>query len=270
MQVASTNRIAVVGPLVDKANVNLCVANANPCMGMMSQLNNESIHVWTLMDVQNDCAELREVLSEDELQIASRFCFPHLVSSYIGIHGWMRRLLGLYLDIDPQSLKFVVNEFGKPALAGPHGNLQFNLSHSASVAVLALCKDAAIGIDIEAIRLVEDWEAVAAAHFSRSEYHALQAEPTHERNAAFLRCWTRKEALLKAMGVGLSLDPATFEVGIAKLNSGESIIFQGVDEVNSKWIMTDMQTIPGYIASLVVEGQKRKITQFEWRGENHG
>src|ERR1700749_2443744 len=89
------------------------------------------------------------------------------------------------------------------------------MSHTAGLTMVALCLDAEVGIDVEAVRPIEDRDSIAAMHFSEYEQAALAAEPEHEKTAAFFRCWTRKEAFIKANGAGLSIPLDTFAVSLS-------------------------------------------------------
>ena len=114
---------------------------------------------------------------------------------------------------------FAFNEFGKPEVANPEaadlpGRLRFNLSHTNGLALLAVCLDADLGIDVEAVRAVSDLELIAQSHFSAREVTAFNGFDSAARQRAFFRCWTRKEAFLKAHGKGLSIPLDSFAVSL--------------------------------------------------------
>ena len=115
---------------------------------------------------------------------------------------------------EPSALRFAHNAFGKPSLAEAPG-CHFNLSHSGDAALLAIDAGAPVGVDIEIERAMDDIDAMAQAHFTDAERDALQRSSAGTRAAAFLRTWTRKEACLKAVGTGLSVDPRQLETGCA-------------------------------------------------------
>ena len=133
--------------------------------------------------------------------------------------GLLRALLGRYLGLPSTALVFGYTERGKPFLTGPaEPDLRFNLSHSGGQALFAFAWGREVGVDVEAgERLGEDWPAIAARYFSAREQAELHALPEHRRRAAFLTGWARKEAYLKATGLGIAdglqkievtLDPA--------------------------------------------------------------
>lgn len=153
------------------------------------------------------------LLSDAEKAKANRFHFPHDARRYRASHTALRRLLAQATGEPAQSLTFVEGPFGKPRLPG-RGRPHFNMSHSAGWALIGLCADAPIGVDIEVPRDMSELESLARRNFSPAEFEAMQKVALELRLLAFLRCWTRKEACLKALGSGLSIEPAVFEAGI--------------------------------------------------------
>lgn len=153
------------------------------------------------------------LLSEAEKAKANRFHFERDARRYRASHTALRTLLAQATGAAPQALTFVEGPHGKPHLAGA-GQPHFNMSHSADWALIGICRDAPIGVDIEVPRDMSDLEALAERNFTHAEFTALRAADPAQRLQAFLRCWTRKEACLKALGSGLSIEPAVFEAGI--------------------------------------------------------
>lgn len=153
------------------------------------------------------------VLSEEEAERAARFRFDILARRYRASHVALRQILGKVTGQSPASLQFNTGSEGKPRLAqldGPH----FNLSHSAGWALIGTCASHPIGVDIEVIEPMSDVAALAQSHFSPAEQAAFSRIPIEQQLAAFFGCWTRKEACLKALGSGLTIEPHTFEAGL--------------------------------------------------------
>ena len=157
-------------------------------------------------------ASWRSTLSRAELQRAARFAFEKDRLRYEAAHGALRELLAPNAQRRAGDLRFEAGPFGKPGLADVPG-LEFNLSHSQDLAVVAIGGEP-LGVDVEVPRTVDDLWALSEAHFTEAEQDALARVDTSSRAEAFLRCWTRKEACLKALGLGLSLDTRTLEVGL--------------------------------------------------------
>jgi 4'-phosphopantetheinyl transferase len=150
-------------------------------------------------------------LSEDECRRAECLRFERDRRRYIAAHVALRELLARALDCKPEALQFTHNEFGKPQLvAAPR--CAFNLSHSEGVGLVAIGAGLDVGVDIEVMRELSDVHALAQRCCTSAEYAALFARPDAEHSFAFLRNWTRKEACLKAVGVGLSIGPQAIEV----------------------------------------------------------
>ncbi|MDM0038347.1 4'-phosphopantetheinyl transferase superfamily protein [Variovorax sp. J22G21] len=153
-------------------------------------------------------------LSTEESNRARRFVFARDRSRYLAAHVALRQTLAGPARRHAAQLCFTAGRFGKPALAVATG-LHFNLSHSQGVGLIALSEQAEIGVDVELVRPMIDAGALAADYFDAAERDALAAiEPGPSRDLAFFRCWTRKEACLKAAGVGLGLDTRSFHVGL--------------------------------------------------------
>ncbi|MGJ7510632.1 4'-phosphopantetheinyl transferase family protein [Variovorax sp. GT1P44] len=157
--------------------------------------------------------EAAACLSDEEWERAHRFVFARDRHRFIAAHSALRGALSAHTGIPGAFLDFAHGAFGKPRLVDPVG-VRFNLSHSQSVGLIAISMDSEVGVDVELLRHLPDAEALAEAHFTDAERRALKAVSPDERDRAFLRCWTRKEACLKATGMGLSADTRGFEVGL--------------------------------------------------------
>jgi 4'-phosphopantetheinyl transferase len=151
-------------------------------------------------------------LSSAEQQRAARFAFERHRRRYLASHVALRALLARRCDSAADGLCFVDGPFGKPGLAPP-SRCAFNLSHSGDVALVAIAPDGEIGIDVEVPRALNDALELAARNFTPRECAELDGAPPEALARTFLRCWTRKEACLKAIGSGLSIAPETFEAG---------------------------------------------------------
>lgn len=197
-----------------------------------------------------DLSELGATLSDDERGRASRFRLDRDRSRFIRVRGALRTLLGGYLGVRPVELTFEYGTHGKPALAGRYQDaLQFNVSHSHSLALMAVSADIELGVDVEGIRPMPDADDIAARFFSPREAVELRALPAVSRTAAFFACWTRKEAYLKAVGRGL-----------AALADQDAAAAQ-------EWSLHHLPPLTGYAAALVTRGRPRHL-QF-WSTSNN-
>lgn len=168
---------------------------------------------WVDLDAYAEVVAL-DGLSAQEHARGARMAFGRDARRYLAGRHALRQVLANELDRSPESLVIEPDEFGKPHLL-PAGPLHFNLSHSAHEGLIGVSRDSPVGLDIEVVHQVVDADALAGAHFTdaeRAEW-SRAAEPLRDRT--FLACWTRKEACVKALGVGLSARAATIEAGCA-------------------------------------------------------
>jgi 4'-phosphopantetheinyl transferase len=195
---------------------------------------------------------LESMLSTEEAERAARFHFPADRDRYITAHGCLRDILARYLRGEPAQLSFVAGTHGKPSLATEEA-IDFNLSHSNDYALIAIARGRRVGIDVERMRKGISSFVIAQQYFSKAEVAELQALPIDEREVAFFTCWTRKEAYIKAQGLGLSLPLESFDVS---LSPDEPAILRATrpdfDEA-SRWILYSLEVDPGYKAAMAVE-----------------
>lgn len=228
------------------------------------KLQANEVHLWTVAPGTDEVAEYTALLSEQEMDRARRFRYPALFERFVSDHGRLRMLLAAYLDVDPQTLHFVENEQGKPRLRGPDYRLRFNMSHTQGLTMIAVCLDAELGVDVELMRAIEDRDEIAALHFSAMESQSLQAQAAEERDAAFLRCWTRKEAYIKARGEGLSLPLDQFAVTLGARDRAALVHCAWDDHEPHRWMIEHLQPAPGYIGALAIEQGAWSLLHFTW------
>lgn len=149
------------------------------------------------------------VLSVDERERARSFFFERDRRRFIVARGILRSLLGRYLSTAPETIAFRYGANGKPELAGAAAadGLRFNLAHSEGLAIYAFTRVGEVGIDLERIREMPEWERIAATCLPAAESARLCTGATQRATEEFFRAWTRQEARLKALGVGLGGDP---------------------------------------------------------------
>lgn len=182
----------------------------------MTSARRPEIAVWSWhLDADPSSLEAAEaLLSEDEKVRARSFVAAHHRSRFVAGRARLRSLLGEHLDLDPRTLVFVQNEFGKPWLAH-HPSVHFSLSHSEDRAVLAVSDTLVVGADIERVRALEHLD-LARRYFHPNEVAAIEKLARREEQLrAFFGIWTLKEAVVKSLGRGLSIPLDAFEVSIA-------------------------------------------------------
>ena len=232
-------------------------------------LDTGHLHVWqTLLDLP-DVVErhLETYLSKDERDRADRFHFPHDRAHFVAARGALRHLIGLYLNRPPQSLDFHYGPKGKPALQDPSIDLQFNVSHSGGRALIAFASQRAVGVDIERVRPETPVEEIAERFFSVREVEVLFDLPASERRAAFFRCWTRKEAFIKARGDGLSLPLAQFDVTLTPDEPTALLRTAWNPKEVLQWRLFNLDPAPNYMGALAVECEDAHISCWRWSPE---
>ena len=203
-------------------------------------------------------------LAEDERARAARFRIERDARRFVVARSALRAVLGGYLGAAPGGLAFSYGAHGKPALGGGHASLDFNVSHSGEVAVVAAGWRRAIGVDVEQWRPLPDLPVLAARVFAPSELTALDALAEAERPAAFFRCWTRKEAFIKATGRGLAEPLDGFAVSLAADEPARFLDIAGDPDALARWTLYDLRLPAGYAGALVVEGAAGALRVRAW------
>lgn len=211
------------------------------------------IHVWYAQLPMDSFQQSPSILSLEECARAARFKVERSRDEFLLARVVLRTLAGAYLGIRPQEVKLDQEANAKPCLDSSHAScLRFNLSHSEGLTVAAFCRDARIGIDVEKVRhnfAIEDiWERF----FSVAERKALRAVPSSEQYEAFFRCWTRKEAYIKARGEGLSHPLHQFDVSIDAKNAS-LLATRPEPEEADRWSIYSVPMPEGYIAAVAIE-----------------
>jgi 4'-phosphopantetheinyl transferase len=220
-------------------------------------LSDDDVHVWCIDSeiAPVEFAKLLGVLSQDERERADRFHFEADRQRAVIGRGYLLLLVGGIVKLPPDKLRFAYNDFGKPRLNSLQaGLLQFNVSHSAELILIAIAVGRAVGIDVERIRTGFDVEEVARRFFSDREHDVLASLDGNAKTEAFFRLWTLKEAYLKARGIGLSAPLDAFDVAFSsEPASGESIARPDAGEAG-EWKLRSLGVSTGYAAALAAWG----------------
>ena len=219
------------------------------------------MHVWCLRlcAAPSTLQQLRVALNDEERNRADRFRFPLHRDQFVLARGALRHLLAGILETAAGDVKFQYAPKGKPECQSDQ-TLRFNLSHSGDMVIYAFARNREVGIDIEQHREMKDLEAIAKRFFAAGEVEDLMSLPPAVRPDAFFRCWTRKEAFIKAIGDGLSLPLDSFRVSL--LPDQPVSILDTPAEQREKWQLADITPCTGYSAALVVENGPLAVNQF--------
>lgn len=152
----------------------------------------------------SEVLQCEQLLSRDELLRANRFALPAVRRRFVVCRARLRQWLGKVLDNTPQQLRFAYGKWGKPELAvSPVPGLEFSVSHSGDWGVIAVAR-VAVGIDLEIAERPFDYRSIATQVLSPSELPCFEQLPVTTRDQEMLRLWVCKEAILKAMGLGVA------------------------------------------------------------------
>jgi len=221
----------------------------------------EEIHVWhaALDREEKIYARLESTLSPEEKARADRFHFVNDRNRFVAARGLLRELLGKYLQQTPASLDFSYGKYGKPSLAGGNASsgLSFNLSHSAGLAVYAIARERNLGIDVEHVRPESGGEDIANRYFSAREVSDLRTLPPEARVEGFFHCWTRKEAYLKATGMGLQIPLDSFAVSVLPEKPA-----QFLEGVEPRWHLAAYHPAGGFVAAVAYDGAPYSVKHF--------
>jgi 4'-phosphopantetheinyl transferase len=215
------------------------------------------VWLWSLDPPGERLADLRALCAEDELARAARFVREVHRDRHIAGRGRLREILGAETGRDPRDIVFRYGANGKPSIAGGPA---FNLSHSGDLAALAISRDGPVGIDIERHREIED--AVARHHFSPAEYAALSALSGAAWLDGFYRCWTRKEAVIKTNGLGLSMPLDSFDVTLAP--GAPARLERIAGDAAEAWRLVHFDPAPGWSGAIAARTGGREIA-LTWR-----
>lgn len=226
----------------------------------------EGIDVWcAALDLAaEELARLERTLAAEERARAGRFVFERDRERFVAARGLLRQILAAYRGAPPEALRFRYSAKGKPALEDAGAGLEFNLAHSHGLALYAVAWRRPVGVDVERVREDIDVEGIAGRFFSPKEAAALRAIPQAERVRAFFRCWTRKEALLKAWGEGLPFGLNRFSVSLA---AREARILETpfTPSESGRWWLYPLEPAPEFVGALAVRGSAARVHCREWR-----
>jgi 4'-phosphopantetheinyl transferase len=228
----------------------------------------DEIHVWRInLDARLGPPGDEQVLSPDELERAERLLTEYKRARFIAGRSAVRRLLAGYLGEAPQALAFHYGPRGKPALAGAASQaaLRFNYSDSETLGLLAVSTAREVGIDIEYRQRGISPAPLARHILSESEAAFLRGLLPQQQRQALLATWTRKEAYVKALGVGLALPFRSFTVAVGNDRAPATLELDDNDGRLQEWTFAPLATHPDYLACLAAPGSDWTPRCFDWQ-----
>lgn len=228
---------------------------------MMSTLKEGEVHVWRI-DLTTPAKLSISILDEYESERYCAFGTEPLRLYYARAHIAVREILASYLNRCPDDIVLERTTKGRPQLASKHqSSLNFNLSHSGDWALLAITNAALVGVDIERMKSHIDCAGILERFCAPDEYKQWQTFPKEQQLAAFYRCWVRKEAYLKALGVGISEHLQEFVVNLSASGAGLVMTKIGLEK-SSHWSLPLLSAPPGYQAALAIRCSQLEITNI--------
>lgn len=217
------------------------------------------VDVWTakLDQPQTVLAGCVAVLCPSEVERASRFATAELRSRFAFSRGALRYILSCYTGASPDLLKFDCGPYGKPLLRSPA--CCFNVTHSGRWMACAVSQTAPVGIDVEHIREMPDMFAIAKGHFAPGECERLGALAAVYRTRGFFECWTRKEAFIKATGLGLSQGLRHFEVTFGLGVVPRLIRLDGLADDPEQWELHTLDLAEDYCGAVAARARNIKL-----------
>ncbi|MCW8924107.1 MAG: 4'-phosphopantetheinyl transferase superfamily protein, partial [Gammaproteobacteria bacterium] len=220
--------------------------------------------------VQERLGYFSSLLSTEEQARAQRFKFEIHRNRFIISHGFMRSVLARYLNIEPVRILYLYGDRGKPSLISfdcDSLGLKFNMSHTQDITLLAVTRNAELGIDVEFIDQESDWKNIAHQFFTQSEQQSLFSLAKEKQRKAFYQLWTRKEAYMKMLGDGLYLPSTAFSLTVPPQSPGliRNPLTKDQSSMQVEFINIDLPIVlSNYCATLVAESSSCECHYYQY------
>lgn len=225
----------------------------------MEQIINSQIHIYifNLNEILESEYPNKDSLSDDEIKRVNKLKFESDKQRALKTYFIRRKILSAYTDISPEKIIFKYNVHGKPYFTdGNNFGIKFNYSHSQDLLLFAICLDNEIGVDMELIKDLPDLKNLAENYFSQEEFRYYQSFKSPEEKLFFYyKIWTRKEALLKAIGTGLTENLKELNVP-GKIEKDNSKLI--VNYYKKNWTICDLKVPKNFIGSLAYNSEVPK------------
>jgi 4'-phosphopantetheinyl transferase len=221
------------------------------------------VEVWLAgMDQATESIEvLAKTLSAAERVRADRFTLKRDADGFVFRQATLRALLGFYLHEEPGGVKLHLSPGGNSSLP-PDSPIRFNMSYAGDMVVLGISRRYRIGVDIERVRPLDQASIIMDSFFTYEERRALRKMSSHLQMEAFYRCWSRKEALLKATGDSLSRALDSVNTLPMLDESHRAVVDVGGENGKTKWTVLTLPPISGYTAAVATEGNSVAISTW--------
>jgi 4'-phosphopantetheinyl transferase len=223
-----------------------------------------AVDVWQvdLGAVSVDRAALLRTLSDDERNRAAAFHREIHRDRFINAHAALREILAACTGIRPSEVRLAYGPAGKPSLAEP-GSLRFNMSHSEDMALVAVTAGAEVGVDVEWVGGIRDARGIVARYFQPRERKAIAQLDGAAMELAFMRGWTRKEAVAKAAGAGLAM-LERIEVSVTGHEPARVVAIDGDAEEAGQWSLGEIAPAEGYVGAVALRASRLTLRPWSW------
>ena len=232
------------------------------------QLQLSEIHLWrvNLDRPPDEVGRMGKILSATEQEQAAQFHIARDRRRFVIRRAVLRQILSSHLGIAPAALEIDSANFQKPKIADPINpqDLRFNCSHSADWALIALARELEVGVDLEQHQLLPDAAELAQRFFSDYEINELRRLPAPLQLQGFFDCWTRKEAFVKAVGLGLTFPLSRFSVTLAPDQPAALLEVTDDPRAMEKWSILSPAFLAHHSTALVFEKAALTVKFFEW------
>jgi len=231
------------------------------------ELSSQFIDVWrstTQLPAMQRVA-MQQCLTPLEIERANRYRVMDRREEFIIARGLLRTVLARVLKTDPRNLDFSIGSKGKPSLAQPEEGkaVRFNLSHSHGIVLIAMTRDREVGVDVELIRDKTDHQRMAQRFFSPVECEQIEALDEADRQRAFFHCWTRKEAFLKATGMGITLALDSFDTAFWPAENAKLLATRWDENEAGKWSLMHLVPSPEHVGTVAIEGHGASLRTWQ-------
>lgn len=233
-------------------------------MGKTIILNQGEIHLWftSIKGHQWDLNHYQKLLSPSERMRTSNLRFEESKRTYTVCRGILREILSSYVGKPPQDLEIKKLYTGKPYL--PHSRVQFNLSHSNDYMLCAVTRGKPIGVDYQAVYEITNLDTMVNIFFSPQEKRLYDQFQKDNPLDFFFKTWVRKEALMKATGLGFRLPSKHFSITATKDGKPRLRFHRSNLSSIKDWSIQDTPVQPGYKAAFAVQGEIKDVEHFHY------
>lgn len=235
------------------------------------RLESGEVHLWltsTLMD-ENRLKLIESFLLDEEIARANRFHFDRDRRQFVIARGLLRMFLESYSGVSyKRQTVFQKGQHGKPYAA--NSEVMFNVAHTGNYVLIGFSRGVDLGVDIEMMEPQRDFLAIAERYFSTAEQSALRELEDSDVATGFYNAWTRKEAFLKAVGVGLSDHLHGFDVSLSPYEEARIVSIRPIDpawkgETASQWSLFALDAAPDVAGALAQKGAIDRKNISAWR-----